>query len=64
MSESPLFYRTLHDKVEAMPDGPSAYLRAPKWKRIFNVIGLVGVAAGMLASLLILLWATGGSQLS
>lgn len=56
MSQPQLSYRTLQARVEAMPDGPSFYLSAPKWKRISNVVGLFGLAAGLLPSLLILFW--------
>lgn len=56
MNQPELFYRALDAKLEAMPDGPSAYLRAPRWKRVCNLIGLFGVAAGLLPSLLILFW--------
>lgn len=54
MNQSQLFYRTLQAKVEAMPPGPTAYLVSPEWKRVCNVIGLIGMAAGLLPSLLIL----------
>lgn len=56
MNELELSYRTLHAKVEAMPHGPMAYLVSPKWRRVCNVIGLLGMAAGLLPSLLILFW--------
>lgn len=54
MNQPQLFFRALEARLEAMPDGPSAYLRSPQWKRALNVIGLLGLAAGLLPSLLIL----------
>ncbi len=56
MNQPQDFFRALEARIEAMPDGPSAHMRAPKWKRALNVIGLLGLAAGLLPSLLILLF--------
>lgn len=56
MNELEFSYRALHAKVEAMPHGPPGYLVPPRWMRVCNVIALLGIAAGLLPSLLILFW--------
>lgn len=54
MDQPQLFYRALEAKLDAMPAGPAAYLKPPKWQRVCSVIGLIGLAVGLLPSLLIL----------
>lgn len=45
-----LLFQALNQRIDALPDGPVAVLRSPRWQRWFDVAGAVPMA------LLLLLW--------
>ncbi|MCW0396234.1 hypothetical protein NB696_002363 [Xanthomonas sacchari] len=51
----PLTFALLEQKIEAMPEGPVSALSSPRWMRVLNAVGWVGIVIGLLPSLL-LLW--------
>lgn len=49
-----LTFSELDAKIEALPEGPAAVLRAPKWSKYWTFLGLCGTFLGLLPSLLII----------
>lgn len=52
-SQAPLTFARLDAQIEALPEGPVSTLRSPRWTRPLTFMALVGVALGLLPSLLI-----------
>lgn len=52
--QAPLTFALLDAQIEALPEGPVSTLRSPRWTRPWTFVGLVGMALGLLPSLLIL----------
>lgn len=48
------FYRSLDQRIEAIPDGPVASLNRTRWMRWADLVGMLGLVIGLLPSLLIL----------
>lgn len=53
-TQAPLTFALLDAQIEALPEGPVSTLRSPRWMRPWTFVGLVGLALGLLPSLLIL----------
>lgn len=53
MDESTLTFAELEKRISEIPDGPSAVLNTPRILVWLNVIGTLGIVAGVLPSLLI-----------
>lgn len=53
LDETKLSFDEMERRIALIPDGPSSYLKTPGWALVLNGIGTMGIAMGLLPSLLI-----------
>jgi hypothetical protein len=53
MTNSTLSFSELEERIRVIPDGPASVLNTPSWIFAWNALGTVGLALGLLPSLLI-----------
>lgn len=49
----PLSFALIEARIDAMTEGPSAYLDTPRWAAALNLIGAGGAILGLLASVIV-----------
>lgn len=53
MERPPLSFSEIEKHIQEMPDGPDTVLDTPKWIRICNLVGLLGIFIGLAPFLMI-----------
>jgi hypothetical protein len=53
MTGSSFLFASLEERLHEIPEGPASVLNTPRWISVINIVGWVGVLAGLAPSLLV-----------